>query len=197
MLDLGPATKEVARIVGTIGEDRLKDPTPCEKYSIGDLLNHVDELTVAFTEAAQKSYDPAQQSAPRPGDVARLADGWRERIPARLAALAAAWREPGAWTGMTRAGGVDMPGEVGGQVAMNEVVTHGWDLARAADQDYRVDEASVAGATAFVALFSGPGSEEQRGDAFGPVVQVADDASALDRLIGMNGRDPEWNSPLS
>lgn len=192
MLDLGPATKEVARIVGAIDEERLKDPTPCERYSVGDLLNHVDELAVAFTEAAQKSYDPGQQSGPRPGDLARLADGWRQRIPARLAALASAWREPEAWTGMTRAGGVDLPGEVGGQVAINEVVTHGWDLARATGQDYRVDEASVAGATAFVELFSGPGSEEQRGDAFGPVVPVADDASSLDRLIGMNGRDPGW-----
>ena len=30
----------------------------------------------------------------------------------QLAELAAAWQEPGAWEGMTRVGGVDLPGEV-------------------------------------------------------------------------------------
>jgi uncharacterized protein (TIGR03086 family) len=195
VLDLGPATREVARIVRAIGEDQLAGPTPCEKYSVGDLLDHVDGLAIAFTEAAQKSYDASVDTEPQQPSAARLAEGWRDRIPARLAALADAWREPAAWTGTTRAGGVDLPGEVGGQVALNEVVTHGWDLARATGQEYRVDEASVAGAAAFVEPFSGPGSEDQRGDAFGPVVSVPDDAPSFDRLIGMNGRNPAWTPP--
>jgi 2-hydroxy-3-oxopropionate reductase len=41
------------------------------------------------------------------GDASRLPDDWRTRIPADLLVLAAAWQEPGAWTGMAEAGGVD------------------------------------------------------------------------------------------
>jgi len=44
--------------------------------------------------------------------------------------LAGAWQEPDAWTGMTVAGPVEMPGEIAGLVALNELVIHGWDVAR-------------------------------------------------------------------
>lgn len=197
MLDLGPATQEVARIVGNVRDDQLNHPTPCAKYTLGDLLDHLDGLALAFALAAAKSQDPTLTESPALGDAARLADEWRERIPDRLTALAAAWSRPEAWTGMTRAGGVDLPGEVGGLVALNEVVTHGWDVARATGQDYRVDQDSITGAVEFVAQFSGPGSEADRGDAFAPVVAVHEDAPALDRLIGLTGRDPGWVSPVS
>ena len=42
---------------------------------------------------------------------------------------------------MSRAGGVDFPGEVAGMVALTEVVVHGWDLARATGQPYGIDAA--------------------------------------------------------
>lgn len=44
--------------------------------------------------------------------------------------MAGAWKDPAAWTGMTRAGGVDLPGEIAAAVAADELVLHGWDLAR-------------------------------------------------------------------
>ena len=37
---------------------------------------------------------------------------------------------------MTRAGGIDMPGEIAGMVALEEVLVHGWDLARATGQPF-------------------------------------------------------------
>ncbi len=39
---------------------------------------------------------------------------------------------------MTKAGGVDLPGEVAGLVALDELVVHGWDVARATGQAYDV-----------------------------------------------------------
>ena len=63
------------------------------------------------------------------GDADRLGADWRSRIPQDLLAMAAAWRDPSAWTGMTRVGGVDLPGSAAGLVALDEIVVHGWDLA--------------------------------------------------------------------
>ncbi len=37
--------------------------------------------------------------------------------------------------------------------------------------------------------------DDDRGDAFGPVVDVSDDAPLLDRVIGLSGRDPGWSAP--
>ena len=46
----------------------------------------------------------------------------------------------------------------------------------------------------FVAMMSGPGSEEARGYAFGPALPVPVGASALDEVIAGNGRDPAWSA---
>lgn len=193
-LDLAPATDRLADLVRAVPDARLSGPTPCPAYSLGDLLDHVDGLSMAFTAAATKDGGPAGSQGPS-GNASRLGEDWRDRIPTRLAALAAAWREPAAWTGMTQAGGIELPGEIAGIVALNELVIHGWDVARASGQDYDIDPASLEAAHGFVAQFSGPGQEESRAGLFGPVVDVPPNAPLLDRVIGMSGRDPAWVPP--
>jgi uncharacterized protein (TIGR03086 family) len=193
-VDLEPAANEMARLVRGVDPSRLADPTPCPAYSLGDLLDHIGGLTVAFAAVARKDLDdPRTQGAP--GDASRLGDDWQARIPRDLSALVAAWRDPSAWTGMTRAGGVDLPGEVAGLVALDELVVHGWDLARASGQELTCDPESLAAVQEFVAQFSAPGAEGAREGLFGPVVPVPDDAPPLDRLIGLTGRDPRWTPP--
>ena len=50
------------------------------------------------------------------------------------------------------------------------------------------------GCLEFVGPISQPGAEGNRAPAFGPVVAPADDASGVDRLIALTGRDPEWRA---
>ncbi len=106
-------------------------------------------------------------------------------------AFAAAWQDEGAWTGMTAAGGVDLPGEVAGLVALDEVVVHGWDLARATGQPYDPPPAVVESALGFVTPTVAASPEGTPG-LFGPPVAVPDDAPPLHRLLGLTGRDPDW-----
>lgn len=191
--DLEPAARRMADVLAGIPDGPLDGPTPCPNYSVGDLLDHVGGLSMAFTAAATKTF-PDDVGSQRPsGDASRLGEDWRSRIPQDLTALARAWREPDAWTGMTKAGGVDLPGEVAGLVALDEIVVHAWDLARATGQPYDVDEPSLEAVHGFVAQFSGPGQEESRAGLFGPEVDVPDEAPLLDRVIGMTGRDPAWS----
>jgi uncharacterized protein (TIGR03086 family) len=191
-VDLGPAAEQTAAVVRGVGDDQLDLPTPCSAYTVADLLDHVGGLSLAFAAAATKVVDDDLTGAPPQGDGSRLGEDWRTRIPPDVLAVAEAWRDPEAWSGMTRAGAVDLPGEVAGVVALNELVVHGWDLARATGQRYECDHATLEACHGFVMMFSGPGSEDQRGDAFGPVVDVPEDAPLLDQVIGLNGRDPAW-----
>jgi uncharacterized protein (TIGR03086 family) len=191
-LDLGPAAARMADLVHNVTDDQLEGPTPCPDYSLGDLLDHVGGLALAFTSAAAKDAGSAGAQGPS-GDASRLGADWRTRIPEHLAALAAAWRDPEAWTGMTRAGGVDLPGEVAGLVALDELVVHGWDVARASGQPFDCDPASLDAVHGFVDQFSGPGQEDSRQGLFGPVVDVPAGAPQLDRVIGLTGRDPNWS----
>ena len=193
-LDLGPAAQRLADLVVGVPDELLDGPTPCPEYSLGDLVDHVDGLARAFAAAATKSGGEAANHRPTP-DASRLGDDWRARIPRELEALAEAWRDPEAWTGMTRAGGVDLPGEVAGLVALDEVVVHGWDAARASGQTYDADATSLDAVRSFVEQFAAPGQEAMREGMFGPVVEVPNDAPLLDRVIGLTGRDPAWSPP--
>lgn len=194
MQDLRPMAHEMTRLVNGVRDDQLANPTPCPGYALGDLLQHVRVLAEAFTVAARKE-QPAGGSEPPPqGDASLLPDDWRGETAQWLDRLAHAWADPAAWEGTSWIAGFEAPSSAVGVTAANELVAHGWDVARASGQQLRLDDASLAPAREFVAMMSGPGSEEARGDAFGPAVPVPVDASALDEVIAGNGRDPAWSA---
>ena len=193
MIDLGPAADRLAAVVREVRDEQLSAPTPCPDYALGDLLDHVGGLALAFAAAAEKSTDGVNASAPPPGDASKLGDDWRTRISDDLTAMAAAWRDPDAWDGMTRIAGGEAPGGVVGNVAVNELVAHGWDVARASGQQFDADQASLDASFEFISSISAPEMAEHRGPAFGPVVDVAGERSRLDQLMALNGRDPDWS----
>jgi uncharacterized protein (TIGR03086 family) len=180
----------MAALVGEVPDKLLDQPTPCPAYAVGDLLEHIGGLTLAFTAAARKDPGELREQAPA-GDASRLGDDWRTRIPRDLEVLAEAWRDPVAWIGMTRAGGVDLPGEIAGVVALDELVIHAWDLARSSGQLYDCDAGVFEVVHGFVAQFAD--QPEARQGLFGPVVDQPSSAPLLDRVIGLAGRDPAWS----
>jgi uncharacterized protein (TIGR03086 family) len=188
LLDLEPPARQLITLADAVTDDMLPAPTPCGDYTVGDLLAHVMGLAIAFRDAAAKAGTSAQDAVP--GRVA-LEDEWRERLPGRLLAMAAAWHAPQAWEGLTKVGGGTMPAAIAGQAGLNELVIHGWDLARGTGQPYRVDEASAQAAADFLSLASAAAEPGQRGP-FGPAVGVPPGALVLDRAIGLSGRDPHW-----
>jgi uncharacterized protein (TIGR03086 family) len=191
--DLGPAAQRMTELIKGTSDDQLDLPCPCSSITLGDLIHHISEFTIVFTGAAKKDKDAPARGAPP--DASQLGADWRTRIPQNLTRLAEAWRDPEAWTGMTRAGGGDLPAEVAGIVALDELVLHGWDVAQGSGQDYGCDQETLEAAYAFVAPFSAPDMEAQREGLFGPVVTVPDAAPLLDRLLGLSGRDPAWTPP--
>jgi uncharacterized protein (TIGR03086 family) len=195
MIDLEPAAVEVARLLDGVTDDRLAGPTPCPDYSVGALLDHFMGLSLAFTWAARKTTGAANgggESRPGMATAEHLDPAWRTLLPQRLRDLAAAWRDPAAWEGDTEAGGVRMPAGMMAVVALDELVLHGWDLARATGQTFRCDPASVEAVLGFAAASAQPEHATSREGLFGPVVEVAGDAPPFDRALGFAGRDPGW-----
>ncbi|MEU7408243.1 TIGR03086 family metal-binding protein [Streptomyces sp. NPDC042638] len=187
--DLGPQTGIVARLASAVTEEQLTAATPCPGCAVHNLLSHLLSLSVAFRDAARKELGASTDTSPNaaPWD---LGPGWREQLPEALDELAAAWRDPAAWTGDTRAGGVDLPGAVAGAVVADELVIHGWDLARATGQEYTPDPGALDAAHGF--LLAAAGDPDRGNGLFGPVVPVPAGAPLLDRAVGLSGRDPEW-----
>ena len=185
--DLEPAARRMARIVEAVVDDALDHPTPCERYTVGDLLDHVAGSALAFRAAAVKR---PLEGGPS-GAAANLDPDWRTEIPRRLDELAEAWRAPDAWEGATRAGGVDLPAAVAGVVALDELVIHGWDLARATGQPSGYDGPGLDAVHDMVQHFRASGAE----GLFGPPVDVSADAPLFERILDLTGRDPGWEPP--
>ena len=188
MLDMRRAAESLATVVQGVRDDQLDAPTPCASRTLGTLLDHVDGLSLAFALAARKQ-EPEGGSRPPSADGAHLTPDWRSRIPTRLAAMAEAWRAPEAWTGVTRVGGVDLPGDVAALVALDELIVHGWDIAVSSGQPMETDPALVAAATSWVeaSVARNPGGVP---GLFGPPVSVTTSASPLEQLVALTGRDP-------
>ena len=180
-------------MIAALADDQLHLPTPCPDAVVGDLVDHLGVFAVRFRAAARKEAGgPTSPPAPpAPPSGANLEPGWRERLSGDLVELADAWSDPTAWEGNTHAGGVEMPAEVVGVVALDELIVHGWDLAVATGQPYDVPTPEIDAAIGFVSAFDAP----RDGRLFGPVVPVAEIATPLDRLLSLTGRDPRWQRP--
>ena len=188
--DLRPVTTAVAALLPQVHDSDLDGPTPCEGTTVRRMLFHLIGLSTAFRDAARKDLGPTTSTPPDDMET-NLPGDWRTVLPDLLVELAEAWDNPDAWDGMTQAGGVDVPGVVGGQIALNEVTVHGWDLARATGQPYALDDTTLQAAYDLM----WPPDEQQREGIFGPVVEVPADAPLLDRVMGLSGRDPGWARP--
>ncbi len=189
LVDLGPAGQRLSDVAAHVDDDQLASPTPCEGRTVGQLLGHLVGLTLAFRAAAAKDFGPLTDTSPDDSGWPDAEPGWRESLAEGVPALVAAWRDSDAWEGMTRAGGVDLPGEVCGLVALDEIALHGWDLARATGQTYDCDDATAGALRPFVEGFDEGGTPGM----FGPSVAVGPDPSPFDQVLARSGRDPGWS----
>jgi uncharacterized protein (TIGR03086 family) len=190
-IDFGPAARQLAALVTGVDDTQREAPTPCPAYRVGDLLQHIGTLALAFAAAARKDRGPLTGQPPA-GDAARLPADWRTRIPRDLETLAAAWSQPGAWDGDTRIAGGDTPADMVGVTLADELVVHGWDLAQATGQPFQPDPAAVRAARSFLDLFASPDAPAGDEVAFGPSRSTSADAPALDQVLALAGRDLAW-----
>ena len=98
----------------------------------------IDGFVGAFTAAGTKTQDPSE-GPPGPGKASNLRAGWRTAVPAGLDELVVAWRADDAYEGTISAGGITMPADAVAVVAIEELVVHGWDLAKALGEEVILD----------------------------------------------------------
>jgi uncharacterized protein (TIGR03086 family) len=192
LVDLTPAAQRLADLVARVRDEELSGPTPCPAYTLGDLIEHIGVLALAFRAAADKDTASPYVNRTPAGDASLLPADWRDRIPADLAALARAWANPDAWTGMTRIAEQDAPAEMVGVTVADELVVHGWDVARATGQPYSAERELLDAAQTFLGFFASPDAPAGPEVPFGPSRPVAGDSAPLDRVVALAGRDPAW-----
>jgi uncharacterized protein (TIGR03086 family) len=182
------AAAPFATIARTAARTPLTAPTPCAGWTVGELVNHLLYWGPVLAAAGGRS--GVRASAHAEGDVDLVRDDWPARLVTVVADVARAWSVPAAWTGTVSLGTPEpLPAGMIGGMALGELVVHGWDLARAAGVDVEWPQPV---AEAVLEAVRGMAEQGRGMGVFGPEVPVAEDAPALDRALGLSGRDPGW-----
>jgi uncharacterized protein (TIGR03086 family) len=180
---------DLAPVVGRIAPEQLHDPTPCTELDVAQLRTHVLGWLTTF---AAGFADPGGQAPVErlegyavPGDPAA-------EVRSASATMAAALRD-GAAARPMRLGDSAMPGDMALGMILWEYQVHGWDLARATGQPWSPPDAAAEESLQFAPGML-TGDYQGEGKAFAPRVPVPATAPALDRLVGLSGRDPAWTA---
>ena len=184
MIDMVPACESLIDVLAGVTDDRLDDATPCTDYTVGDLIDHLDQVVRGATALALGRPEEAGAAEP---SRANLGPGWQAEMAADLRALGAAWQDPAAWQGSHDPGGLELPNEVWAKIALTEVVVHGWDIAVATGRPLDVPEPTLRACFDHVAEFV---PKAPLPELWGPAMDVPDDAPLIDRIVAITGRKP-------
>jgi uncharacterized protein (TIGR03086 family) len=169
--------------------------SPCHLWTVRQLGNHMVGMISLVTQIVTgPELDEADM---QPDQLAHLAH--TERLGEDPVAVVratgercvAAFSEPGALERITPGkAGADTPGQVHALMCLNELLTHGWDLASGGGIEYTPDAEAVAAAREFGAVLV---SDEARAlGLFGSPVTVGPDADTLTAHLGHLGRRSPW-----
>ncbi|MED5292745.1 MAG: TIGR03086 family metal-binding protein, partial [Actinomycetota bacterium] len=169
---------------------QLNNETPCSEFEVRDLIGH---FTLGrFLFAAGLSGDKARGEELIGGMPARMGDVLGDDHRATYQDASA--QIDSAVDGVEDIDEVvslifgDMPAGVALQLISADNLVHCWDLASATGQEFDPSDDLVEATDSF---FRGFITDDVRaGGGFGTELEVPDDASALERLLGLCGRTP-------
>ncbi|HEY8985800.1 MAG TPA: TIGR03086 family metal-binding protein [Streptomyces sp.] len=176
------ALRSTHRFVAAVGADQWEAPTPCEKWNVRQVVNHL---------VAGNLWVRALGGGRTIEDVGTTLDGdllGDDPAAAHQASVEAATEAFAAHDAMDRLWPLsygDRPGRVYARQRFVDVLIHGWDIGRALDEDPRLPAGLV---DACLELFdSRPQMFAQWGFAD---VTTAPDADPQTRLLALTGRRP-------
>jgi uncharacterized protein (TIGR03086 family) len=190
-MDIGTLERALA-----VGRDTLArvqpgqygDPTPCAAWDVRSLVNHLVGATYWFAEAVESGVAPAEDQV-----LADFtADDPLAAFDAGAARAVAAFGAPGALGRVVHLPFGDMPASVFLALAVNDIFTHSWDVAKATGQPTDLAPDLAAELLAIVKMAVGPEfrGPEGSGAPFGPEVPVSPSAPPADQLAAFLGRTP-------
>ncbi|MEV6411519.1 TIGR03086 family metal-binding protein [Kribbella sp. NPDC051718] len=173
--------------VAGVRPEQWENQSPCEKWSARDVVEHVVVMHGVMLRPAGRVLETSVQDDPLAAFRAA-----RTAVEAVLddPELAAQDCETPAGR-MTAADQID-------RVVSDDLVLHGWDLARATGQDETMDPVDVERLWAsnsaippeVIEQYRTPGAFGPGIEVFGPEVSVPESAPLQDRLLGYIGRQP-------
>jgi uncharacterized protein (TIGR03086 family) len=180
------------RKVAAVRPDQWSNQSPCEAWNARDVVDHIVVMHGVMLRPVDRELGPAPSVT---HDALGAFKSARADIEAVLDDRELVARECDTPSGhMTVERQID-------EVVSDDLVLHGWDLARATGQDDTMEADDVerlwsittAIPAELMERYRTPGAFGPGVEVYGPEVKVAKRAPLQDRLLGLIGRDPGWS----
>ena len=180
------ASDDFAATVRLVGADQWELPTPCDGWTVRDVVGHVAAgCRMAETLAAGGTRNDAITVL----GIDHLGDDPVGAIDAALAAQLDAFSRPDVATHVFQHPAGDMPGAQVQRFRLGDLLVHQWDLARAIGADETLDDELVRevwdGISPMIPMLATSGVFGS-----GPSGMVTDEAPLQTRLLDAMGRRP-------
>jgi uncharacterized protein (TIGR03086 family) len=182
------------RKVAVVRSDQWANRSPCEAWSARDVVDHIVSMHGVMLRPVDRAPSPAPSVSDDPLGAFQAARADVEAVLDDHELAVAECETPNGR--MTVEQQID-------EVVSDDLVLHGWDLARATQQDDTMEPEDVerlwsittAIPAELMEKYRTPGAFGPGVEVFGPEVDVPEDAPLQDRLLGLIGRDPGWSGP--
>jgi uncharacterized protein (TIGR03086 family) len=177
VVDYETAASGFAAVLARCGDD-LSMPTPCEEWTVQDLVDHVMGGPPYYASAWGGQAPDVPEDADR---ATRYVAGYR--------ALAETCRQPGVLEQMVPSplGGGEMPAAVMFGILTSDTLIHTWDLARAIGADEALPAASVS---ACLTWLKGLPEAVLRSGRYAEAQLIDEQADPQTQLLAFAGRQP-------
>ena len=179
------AMAQTESIVAAVSPDQLALPTPCTEFDVRELLSHVvgglNRIAIMGEGGDALAVEPRADGVPD--------DGWLAAYRTASSRARAAWADDATLDVLVEAPWGKVPGRIALSGYVQEILTHGWDLARATGQPTELDPELASWVLAVARQILPP---EPRGGEipFAPPVPVPPDAAPYTQLAAWLGRQP-------
>jgi uncharacterized protein (TIGR03086 family) len=181
----GRALDQTELIIEQVRPAQLGEPTPCTAFDVRALLGHMvgGVHRIAHVGEGGNALDVEARADGVPDD------GWSAAFREAGARARAAWADDARLEAIVSVPWGQVPGRDALPGYVQEVVVHGWDLAKAVGQPAELDPELAEYAFTFARQFLPP---QRRGGPvpFGPVVAAPSGAGPYDQLAAWLGRTP-------
>lgn len=170
----------VSSVVDRIQLLQLEEPTPCDEFTVHDVIDHMIVLGGTFAYMF-RGEDPPEITAPGVYGWVPAAE-FRETMDDLLAAV----KSPGAMERTIESPMGPLPGSTFARFVAFDGLVHGWDLASSTGRGYELPPALVAEVEAFAHEALTP--EMRDGDTFKGATTPPADATPIERVVAFSGR---------
>lgn len=168
-------------VLANVSADQLDAPSPCAKWKVRDVVNHIVGGQQFFIDALQGKQPDGTEVDYAAGDfVARFDDLSQQCV--------AGFQADGALEQTYTLPFGEMPGSAVMGLVTTDTFTHAWDVAKATGQDTDLNPELAAQLLQGAQMMIQPAFRSEDGAVFGPEQPAPDDAPNADKLAAFLGR---------